>query len=92
MVNEKIFTNKKKEELLIQIRIYEPYLEVKLLTKNQMTVIIQSNNKNINLILEMIENNKELYGIEDYTISSTSLEDVFLKVNSFLYNKRKLTS
>ena len=89
MVNEKIFTNKKKEELLIQIRIYEPYLEVKLLTKNQMTVIIQSNNKNINLILEMIENNKEVYGIEDYTISSTSLEDVFLKVNSFLYNKRK---
>ena len=40
--------------------------------------------KNINLIFDKIEKNifKEKYGIINYTISSTSLEDVFLKLNN----------
>ena len=87
IVNDKIFTDEKKEELINEIKKYEPHLEVKLSTKFQLQVVLQSNNENISQILEIIENNKELYGIEDYSISSTSLEDVFLKVNSNIYYK-----
>ena len=87
ILNDKICTDEKKEELLNEIKKYEPDLEVKLSTKFQVQFVLQSNNENISQILEIIENNKELYGIEDYSISSTSLEDVFLKVNSNIYYK-----
>ena len=88
MVNNNIFTNNKKNELISVLRNYDPNLEIKFSSNEQFSFILDSNNININSILEIIEKNKDLYGIEYYTVTSTSLEDVFLKVNyiSYYYN------
>ena len=88
MVNNNIFTNNKRKELISILRNYDPSLEIKFSSNEQFSFILDSNNININSILEIIEKNKDLYGIEYYTVTSTSLEDVFLKVNyiSYYYN------
>ena len=85
MINNAIFTKQKKEELLKNIKNFEKNLKVKLSSSNQLTIILNSNNNNIAQILEFIDNYKDYYGIEDYTIGSTSLEDVFLRVNNLIY-------
>ena len=61
--------------------ISKPNLEVKIASKGLFSLNIQSNNQNIKEIFDAIEANKAVFGIEDYTVSSTSLEDVFLKLN-----------
>ena len=53
-------------------------------SKNLISINFMSmNDKNITSIFDIIENNnfKEKFGIMNYTISSTSLEDVFIKLN-----------
>ena len=51
-------------------------------SKGVFSINIQSKNQFINEIFEYIEASKLEFGIEDYTVSSTSLEDVFLKINN----------
>ena len=81
LLNSSISNDNHKQQLYNQLIKYEPNLEIKISSKGLFSINIQSNNKNIKEIFEVIENNKEAYGIEDYTVSSTSLEDVFLKLN-----------
>ena len=81
LVNSETFTLEKKHELYNQLIQYEPNLEIKISSKKLFSVNIESNNKNIKEIFKIIEENKSKYGIEDYTVSSTTLEDVFLKLN-----------
>ena len=59
-----------------------PNAEIKVASKGIFSINIQSNNQFIPQIFHYIEDNKAKYGIEDYTVSSTSLEDVFLKINN----------
>jgi ATP-binding cassette subfamily A (ABC1) protein 3 len=70
-----------KQKLYNELIQYEPKLEIKISSKGLFSLNIQSNNQNIKQIFDVITKNKEEYGIEDYTVSSTSLEDVFLKLN-----------
>ena len=81
LLNSSIFNENYKHQLYNQLNKYEPNLEIKISSKGLFSVNIQSNNKNIKEIFDVIEANKAEYGIEDYTVSSTSLEDVFLKLN-----------
>ena len=81
LVNSKVFNENYKEQLYNQLIKYEPNLEVKIASKGLFSLNIQSNNQNIKEIFDTIEANKAVFGIEDYTVSSTSLEDVFLKLN-----------
>ena len=81
LMNSKIFDNNSKQKLYNELIKYEPNLEIKISSKGLFSLNIQSNNKNIKEIFNLLETNKEEYGIEDYTVSSTSLEDVFLKLN-----------
>ena len=81
LVNSNVCTNEKKQKLYNELIKYEPNLEIKISSKGLFSLNIQSNNQNIKEIFYIITNNKEEYGIEDYTVSSTSLEDVFLKLN-----------
>ena len=82
LVNPEIFDDKIRKELYNKLRKYEPKLEVKISSKGLFSVNIDSNNRNIKEIFNVIEENKKEYGIEDYTVSSTTLEDVFLKLNN----------
>ena len=81
LINSKICNEEKKQNLFNELIKYEPNLVNKISSKSLFSLNIQSNNKNIKEIFDVLTNNKEKYGIEDYTISSTSLEDVFLKLN-----------
>ena len=82
IVNDKIFNENKKNELYNNLKNLEENLEIKISSKHLFSILLKSNNKNIKEVFELIEQNKENYGIEDYTVNSTSLEDVFLKVNN----------
>ena len=81
LVNSEIFDNSHKRELYKKLAQYQPNLEVKISSKGLFSVNIESNNKNVKEIFKVIEEYREEYGIEDYTVSSTTLEDVFLKLN-----------
>ena len=72
-------------DLLDELKVIDSTAVIKVSSKNLISINFMSMiDKNINLIFDKIEKNifKEKYGIINYTISSTSLEDVFLKLNN----------
>ena len=77
LINNKTFNEVNKNKFYNEILKYEPKVEIKIDSKYIFSVNIQSNNKNIEAIFNYIEEIKSEYGIEDYTVGSTSLEDVF---------------
>ena len=81
LINPDICNDLIKQKLYNELIQYEPNLEIKISSKGLFSLNIQSNNQNVKEIIDVITKNKEEYGIEDYTVSSTSLEDVFLKLN-----------
>ena len=81
IMNSSVSNDNTKQQLFNELVKYEPNLQIKISSKGLFSVNIQSTNKNIQEIFNVIETNREAYGIEDYTVSSTSLEDVFLKLN-----------
>ena len=82
LINSKIFNESYKIQLYNEILKYEPKAEIKVASKSIFSINIQSNNQYIREIFDFIEKSKVRYGIEDYTVGSTSLEDVFLKLNN----------
>ena len=82
LINSSIFNEEYKTQFFNGIMNYEPNAEIKVASKGIFSLNIQSNNKHIPEIFDYIEQTKAQYGIEDYTVSSTSLEDVFLKINN----------
>ena len=81
LIDSNICNDEIKQKLYNELIQYEPKLEIKISSKGLFSLNIQSNNQNIKEIFDVITKHKEEYGIEDYTVSSTSLEDVFLKLN-----------
>ena len=73
---------KKKNIIFERIQTYEPKAEIKIASNCVFSINIQSNNEHVAEIFSLIEESKEEFCIEDYTVSSTSLEDVFLKINN----------
>ena len=72
-------------ELLNELKQIDASAVIKVSSKNLLSINFMSMiDKDINLIFDKIEKNifTEKYGIINYTISSTSLEDVFLKLNN----------
>ena len=82
LLNPQKFDEEKKGLIFEGIKNYEPQAEIKIASKNVLSINIQSNNNNVDKIFSLIEQSKEEYGIADYTVASTSLEDVFLKINN----------
>ena len=82
LINPIKFNEEYKKQIYGELLIYEPNLEIKVASKGIFSINIQSNNNSIPEIFNYIEENKDNFGIEDYTVSSTSLEDVFLKINN----------
>ena len=82
LINSSKFNEDYKQQFYNGLLQYEPKAETKVASKGIFSINIQSNNQRIPEIFNYIEENKAKYGIEDYTVSSTSLEDVFLKINN----------
>ena len=87
-----------RNELLEDLQKIDNSTVIKVASKNILSINFMSMTKEIiNLIFEKIEKSefKEKYGIINYTISSTSLEDVFLKLNNdemskIMFNNNKI--
>ena len=77
---ESVFNEKKKQDLLKALLICIPDIRIRVNSKRIFAINIPFYNDKIEDIFDIIENSKEKYEILDYTISSTSLEDVFLKI------------
>ena len=82
LVNSKIFNEDYKQQFYNGLLKYEPNAEIKVASRGIFSINILSNNQHIEEIFDFIEQNKNNFGFEDYTVSSTSLEDVFLKINN----------
>ena len=82
LINSSKFNEDYKQQFYNGILQYEQNAEIKVASKGIFSINIQSNNQYIPQIFQYIEQQKEKIGIEDYTVSSTSLEDVFLKINN----------
>ena len=82
VINSKTFSDESKRIIFEKVKEYEPLVEIKVASKGVFSLNIQQNNQHISEILDYIESIKFQYGIEDYIISSASLEDVFLKLGN----------
>ena len=82
LINPSIFNEEYKQQFYNGILQYEPNAEIKVASKGVFSINIQSNNQHIQELFDYIEQTKAQFGIQDYTVGSTSLEDVFLKINN----------
>ena len=87
LTNPERFNEDIKLKLFENVAKYDPKAEIRVVSKGIFSINIQSNNNHIPEIFDYIEQKKEVGIVLDYTVSSTSLEDVFLRIN----NKSSLT-
>ena len=83
-LNSKINNFEENRQTIINhIKNIEPTIQYNISFKGNISINIKNNINNISNILNYLEESKEL-GVEDYMLSSTSLEDIF-----YLVNKKK---
>ena len=77
---DKIDENKQK--IINQIKQYDKDVTIGLSLNKVLSLNTKLDNKNMNDIFGFLEKSKEELGIEDYFLRTTSLEDIFLKINN----------
>ena len=83
-----IFDSKEKEDKNKRITLFEEVKKIdgtaliKIYSKTVLSINCMNMNNRVKDIFNLIDREKENYGIESYTVSTTSLEDVFLKLNN----------
>ena len=81
LIDSKISNRAKRNELYNQLKQIDNSAEVKIESKGVYSINFSNINENINELFRIINENKINCGIENYTVSTTTLEDVFLKLN-----------
>ena len=77
------FNEENRQQLITELKEIEPTLFIKIYSNKILTINFNTSNKDkINNIFELIEESKIKYGLDKYTISTTSLEDVFINLNN----------
>ena len=76
------FNEETREQLINELKDKDKNAYIKINSNTLLQINFSTNDKNeINNIFEYIEECKDIYGIDKYTISTTSLEDVFINLN-----------
>ena len=83
IINSSIFNENNKLILFRKIKEFNNDATIRLFSRGIFSINIKSANQNNYEIFNYIEESKNKLGINDYTINSTSLEDVFIKINTF---------
>lgn len=65
-----------------ELKFVEPNLTIKVMSKETIAVNIPVFNQDSDKVFEFIDNVKQKFSIINYTLSTTTLEDVFLSLNS----------
>ena len=81
ILNSKKFTKDIKHNFLSEIKEIYNNVQIKISSKSLLSISCETIDERTKDIFNYIERVKENYGIIDYTIATTSLEDVFLKLN-----------
>ena len=81
LIDSKISNRAKRNDLYNQLKQIDNSAEVKIESKGVYSINFSNINENINELFRIINENKINCGIENYTVSTTTLEDVFLKLN-----------
>ncbi len=89
-LNNKKFNFENQQNIINKLKQLNQDFDVKISSKNYISFSFKKIEENTNEIFKYIENIKEEYGIIDYNISTTSLEDVFLKINSEKQNNEEV--
>ena len=87
LIDYKVSNKEVRRDLFNQLKNIDDSAEIKLESKGVFTINFMKMNNNVKDIFDLIDSKKDECGIENYTISTTSLEDVFLKLNDSNYTK-----
>jgi len=82
IINDKILTREKRNEFVSKLKQIDNSGLIKIASKNILSINFLKTDENVKELFKEIERIKNDYGIENYTVSTTSLEDVFLKLNN----------
>ena len=82
IINDKILTREKRNEFVSKLKQIDNSGLIKIASKNILSINFLKTDDNVKELFKEIERIKTDYGIENYTVSTTSLEDVFLKLNN----------
>ena len=82
IIDSKVFSMDKRNNLFKKLKEIDPTAVIKISSKCVLSINFMNISEQINNIFKEIDSVKSEYGIEDYTVSTTTLEDVFLKLNS----------
>ena len=81
-INSNFFNEEKYNILIEKIKEFEPNLNKCFKSSKILIIKINSNNNEINKIIDCIENSKDELGIEDYTLTTFNSFEIFLeKIN-----------
>ena len=81
-INSNIFKEEKFNILIEKIKEFEPNFNVAFKNNQILIIKINSNNNEINNLIDCIEKSKEELGIEDYTLTNSNSFEIFLeKIN-----------
>ena len=76
------FTQEDKNTVIQQLQMIDNSACIKIASKCVISINFSGSGYNINEVFEYIDRVKNEMGIENYTVSTTTLEDVFLKINT----------
>ena len=82
IINSSICTVEKKDELLSQLKEIDSSAQIKIASKAILSVNFLGTGETISKVFSFLDLVKKGYGIESYTVTTTTLEDVFLKINN----------
>lgn len=81
LLDEEKITNQKRSKLILLLKKFDDKIGVKALGKELMILNFPTIKENCEKLFEKIEEIKHEMGIINYTLMTTSLEDVFIKLN-----------
>ena len=93
IINSKLCTKEKKNELLFQLKEIDSTAEIKVSSKFFLSFNLLGTGDIIKQVFSHLDNVKTSYGIDNYTLTTTTLEDVFIKSNNSnnsLYNNKPI--
>ena len=81
IIEPKKFTIERRNALMQRLRMLDNSATVKIASKCVLSVNFSSFSERVGEIFQTIDDVKEEYGIENYSVTTTTLEDVFLRIN-----------
>jgi ATP-binding cassette subfamily A (ABC1) protein 3 len=82
LLDENRINNKKKKMIIKSLMHFDSKITIKALGKELMILNFPSVNENVEGLFQTVENLRENCAITNYSITTTTLEDVFIKLNA----------